>query len=193
MKSDFAPFIKNCLQESAKIKIKTAKKLSQEINQAAKMTIEAYRKGNKILLCGNGGSAADCQHLAAELVGRFKKERKPLPAIALTTNTSVLTALANDYGYDLAFVRQIEALGKQGDILYCLSTSGNSLNIIKAADFARRKKIFSIGLLGSDGGKLKSIVNLPIVIPENSTDRIQEIHITIGHIICGLIEKELFK
>jgi len=193
MKSDFTPFIKDCLQKSAKIKIETARHLSQEINQAAKITIKAYQKGNKVLLCGNGGSAADCQHLAAELVGRFKEKRMALPAIALTTDTSILTAIANDYGYNFLFNRQIEALGQKGDILYALSTSGESINIINAVKTARGKKIFTIGLLGSNGGKLKNIVDLPIVVPAKTSELIQETHITIGHVICRLIEKELFK
>lgn len=193
IKNSFLPLIKRCLNKSAQVKIETAEKLSQEIAKAAELTINAYKKGNKILLCGNGGSAADCQHIAAELIGRFEKERKSLPAIALTTDTSVLTAVTNDYWYDLLFARQIEALGKKGDLLFALSTSGNSVNIIRAVELAKTLKLKTIGLLGGDGGKLKKIVDLPIVVPAQSSARIQEVHITIGHIICELIEQELFK
>ena len=192
MKNNFLPFIKDCLNNSAKIKIATAKKLDQEIAKATKLAINTYKRGNKILLCGNGGSAADSQHIAAELIGRFKKERKALPAIALTTDTSVLTSVTNDYWYDLIFSRQIEALGKKGDLLFALSTSGNSINIIRAVELAKSLKIKTIGLLGGDGGKLKEIVDLAIVAPAESSDRIQEVHITIGHIICDLAEQKLF-
>ena len=192
MKNNFLPFIKDCLNNSAKIKIATAKKLDQEIAKATKLAINTYKRGNKILLCGNGGSAADSQHIAAELIGRFKKERKALPAIALTTDTSVLTSVTNDYWYDLIFSRQIEALGKKGDLLFALSTSGNSINIIRAVELAKSLKIKTIGLLGGNGGKLKEIVDLAIVVPAKSSDRIQEVHITIGHIICDLAEQKLF-
>lgn len=189
----FSPYINNCLNESAQIKIEAAKKLSQKISKAVELTIRTYKNGNKVLLCGNGGSAADCQHIAAELVGRFKKDRKALAAIALTTNTSVITAISNDYGYDLLFARQVEALGKRGDILFALSTSGNSVNIIKAVKLAKKLGLITIGLIGGDGGKLKKIVDLSIVVPAKSSDRIQEVHITIGHIICDLVERELLK
>lgn len=190
---DLVTSIKKSLNESAQVKIMTAEKLGGKIAKAVEATVRAYKKGNKILFCGNGGSAADCQHLAAELVGRFKMERKGLPALALTTDTSILTAVTNDYWYDFLFVRQIEALGKPGDILYGLSTSGNSANIIRGAEFAKSVNIYTIGLLGGDGGKLREIVDLPIVVPAQSSDRIQETHITIGHIICELIERELFE
>src|SRR3990170_1515460 len=131
-KRNFISLIEGYLKESANVKIKIAEDLTSQIAQAVGVTIDTYKKGHKILLCGNGGSAADCQHLAAELVGRFKKERKGLPAIALTTDTSILTAVTNDYWYDFLFARQIEALGKPGDALYALSTSGNSINILRA-------------------------------------------------------------
>jgi D-sedoheptulose 7-phosphate isomerase len=190
--TNFSLFIKNCLNESAQIKIETAEKLSQKIAKAAELIIRTYKNGNKVLLCGNGGSAADCQHIAAEFVGRFKKDRKALPAIALTTDTSILTAVSNDYGYDFLFVRQVEALGKKGDLLFVLSTSGNSINIIRATKLAKKLGLFTIGLLGGTGGKLKNIVDLPIVVPAKSSDRIQEVHITIGHIICDLVDQKLF-
>lgn len=191
--NDLSPYISNCLNESAQIKIEMAKKISQKIAKAVELTIGTYKNGNKVLLCGNGGSAADCQHIAAELVGRFKKDRKALAAIALTTNTSIITAISNDYGYDFLFARQVEAWGKRGDILFALSTSGNSVNIIKAVKLAKKLGLITIGLIGGDGGKLKKIVDLSIVVPAKSSDRIQEGHITIGHIICGLVEQELFK
>lgn len=191
--TSFLPYINNCLNESAQIKIEMAKKLSQKIAKAVRLTIRTYKNGNKVLLCGNGGSAADCQHIAAELVGRFKKDRKALPAIALTTDTSVLTSISNDYGYDFLFVRQIEAWGKRGDILFALSTSGNSANIIRATKFAKKLGLFTIGLLGGNGGKLNKIVDLSIIVPAKSSDRIQEAHIAIGHIICDLTEQKLFK
>lgn len=193
MKNNFLPFIKDCLKESAQVKIETAEKLSQKIAKAVRLTINTYKKGNKVLLCGNGGSAADCQHIAAELVGRFKKERKALPAIALTTDASILTAVTNDYWYDFLFARQIEALGKKGDLLFALSTSGNSVNIIRAVELAKSLGLKTVGMLGGNGGKLKTIVDLPIVVLAKSPARIQEVHITISHIICELIEQELFK
>jgi len=191
MEKDFPSFIEKSLNESAKVKIETARLLSKEIAKAIEMIINAYKRDNKVLLCGNGGSAADCQHIAAELVGRFKKERRALPAIALTTDTSCLTAISNDYGYGVVFRRQVEALGKEGDILLCFSTSGNSGNVIEAAKFARTLNIKTIGLLGKDGGLLKDALDLAITVPAQSSDRIQEAHITIGHIICDLVEQNL--
>lgn len=193
MKNSILCFVKKGLNESAQVKIETVKKLSQKIAKAAELTIKAYKKGNKIFLCGNGGSAADCQHIAAEFVGRFKKERKALSAIALTTNTSVLTAISNDYGYEFLFSRQIEALGIKGDLLFAFSTSGESVNIVRAVEMAKSLKLKTIGLLGGNGGKLEKIVDLPIVVPSKSSARIQEAHMTIGHIICDLVEQELFE
>lgn len=191
--TDFSTFINKNLNESAAVKIITAKKLSKEIVKAVKLAIKTYKNGNKILLCGNGGSAADCQHIAAEFVGRFKKNRKAFPAIALTTNTSILTALGNDFGYGFLFSRQIEALGVKGDLLFAISTSGESVNVVNATKTAKGLKMKTIGLLGGTGGRLKRIVDLPIIVPAKSSDRIQEVHITIGHIICDLVEREFFK
>jgi len=142
----------------------------------------------KIMFCGNGGSASDSQHLAAELVGRFKKERRPLPALALTVNTSVLTAIGNDYGYDQIFSRQISALGKKQDLLIAMSTSGNSPNVCRAVQAAKDKAIFTVGFCGGDGGQLKDLTDLSLVIDINDTARVQEMHILAGHIICELIE-----
>jgi D-sedoheptulose 7-phosphate isomerase len=140
---------------------------------------------------GNGGSAADCQHLAAEFVGRFKLERKGYPAIALTTDTSILTAVGNDYSFDSIFSRQIEALGKEGDLVVGISTSGNSKNIIRGVEKAKELGLYTVGLLGKDGGALKDLVDLPLVVPIDNTARIQECHILIGHIVCEIVEERL--
>lgn len=180
------------LEESANVKRMMAQSLSDKIVNAAEIIIDACRKGKKVLLIGNGGSAADAQHIAAEFVGRFKLERIGLPAIALTTDTSILTALANDYGYDVVFSRQLEALANEGDVLIAITTSGTSPNILKAVEVARSKNVKVIGLTGGGGGKLKDAADLAIIVPTNNTPRIQEAHITVGHIICNLVERELF-
>jgi len=163
------------------------------IESAAKAIIESLKSGKKLLVFGNGGSAADSQHIAAELVGRFKMERKALPAISLTTNTSILTAIANDYGYDAVFSRQIEALGVQGDVALGISTSGNSKNVIEAMKKARSIGMKVIALSGGDGGKMKQEADISIVAAAKDTPRIQESHILIAHIICGLVEDGIFK
>lgn len=155
--------------------------------------ISAYKKGNKILICGNGGSAADSQHFAAELVGRFKLNRKALSAIALSTDTSIITSLGNDYGFERIFAKQVEAHGNKGDVLIGISTSGNSKNIIEAVQEAKVNGMRTICLLGNDGGKLKNVCDIPLIVKNNNTARIQECHITIIHIICELVEQELFK
>lgn len=180
------------LDENINIIKSLSKILSDIIVNASKMIIDCYRNEGKIILIGNGGSAADAQHIAAELVGKFKLERNSLPAIALTTNTSILTAIANDYGYDTIFSRQIESLANSKDILIAITTSGNSPNILKAVEIAKTKNIKIIGMTGKTGGKLKNMVDILINIPSDNTPRIQEGHITIGHIICSLVEKELF-
>lgn len=169
-----------------------AENLSDIIVDAARRIIEAFKADRKLLLIGNGGSAADAQHIATELVGRFKMERKALPAVALTTDTSLLTALANDYGYETVFSRQLEALASDGDVLLAITTSGTSPNILKAVETAHSKGVTVIGLTGESGGKLKNVADLTIMVPSQDTARIQEAHITIGHIICFLVEKELF-
>ncbi len=184
--------IKSQFNQNIKLHQHSIEELSPQIAKAAELIIEAYKNGKKLLLCGNGGSAADAQHIAAELIGRFKKERKGLPAIALTTDTSILTSVANDYWYDLLFARQVEALGDKGDILIGISTSGNSRNIIRAVEAANSKGLKTIGFLGSDGGELKSLVQVPIVVSFQGSDRVQEVHIMIGHIICSLVESNLF-
>lgn len=154
---------------------------------------EALKAGNKVLFCGNGGSAADAQHLAAELIGRFQKERRSLASIALTTDTSILTAVANDYGYDEVFARQVEGLGRSGDVLIGISTSGNSANVVKAALKARDTRMHTIAFTGEGGGKLKDICDITFAVPSKVTARIQEMHIMVGHIICELVEEEYDK
>jgi D-sedoheptulose 7-phosphate isomerase len=150
---------------------------------------DTLARGGKIIFCGNGGSAADCQHLAAEFTGRFVRERRPLAAIALTTDTSALTCIGNDYGFEFVFSRQLSAIGNPGDMLIAISTSGNSQNIITCAKTAREMGIATLGLLGRDGGKLKDICEHVIVVPSDVTARIQEAHIFIGHIFCELIDE----
>jgi len=159
-----------------------------EIEAVAGVCKEAIARGNKILFCGNGGSAADSQHLAAELVGRFKHERAALPAIALTVDTSVLTAVGNDYGFDRVFARQVEALANPGDVVFGLSTSGNSENVIMALAAAKAKGITTIALTGEAGGQCKEIADHCLCVPASTSDHIQELHIAIGHLICGYIE-----
>lgn len=163
-----------------------------EVERAAKRIIDCFRSGNKVLLCGNGGSAADAQHIAAELSGRFEKDRPPLPAEALHVNTSYLTSVANDYSFDNVYARMVEAVGKPGDILVGFSTSGNSANVLKAFETAGKKSMHTIAFTGHDGGKLKGVAEICLNIPHNNTARIQEAHITIGHIICKIIEETVF-
>ena len=163
------------------------------IESAAKAIIKAYQNSKKVLLCGNGGSAADAQHIAAEFSGRFYFDRAPLHAEALHVNTSFLTAVANDYSYNSVFARMIEASGNSGDILMAFSTSGNSENILKAMETAKNKGMFIIGFTGESGGKMKNLCDCLLNVPSSDTPRIQEAHITVAHIICELVEKELFK
>lgn len=180
------------LAASAETKLAVADTLAEEIYQAAQLVIRAFKKGGVVLLIGNGGSAADAQHLAAEFVGRFRRARRPLPALALTANSSVITALANDFGADELFARSVEAFSRHpANLLIALSTSGMSRNIIKAVAAAKKKKMKVIALLGRDGGVLKKMVDLPLVVPSSDTARIQEAHITMGHIISDLVERAL--
>jgi len=162
--------------------------LQQDIASACEVTVETVKRGNKVLLCGNGGSAADAQHIAAEFTGRYKTERDALPAIALTTDTSALTAIGNDYGFDAVFSRQVEAYANKGDLLVGISTSGNSENVIKAFEKAKKKGCFCMALSGRDGGRMKELADLNIIIPSSDTPRIQEMHILIGHIICQAVD-----
>jgi D-sedoheptulose 7-phosphate isomerase len=191
---DKKKFINESLTESSETKLKIIDECSEDIISASELIINAFRSGNKLLLCGNGGSAADCQHIAAELVIRMshKIKRPALPAIALTTDTSYLTAGGNDIGFENVFARGVEGLGSAGDVLLAISTSGNSGNVIKAVEMAKSKGMKTIGFLGGNGGKLKLIVDKPIVIPSSNVQRIQEGHITVAHIICEIIEEELY-
>lgn len=166
--------------------------LTPLISIMAARLAETLRTGGKLLVMGNGGSAGDSQHFAAEIVGRFKRERRGLPALALTTDSSILTAIGNDYGFDAVFSRQIEALAEPGDVVVGLSTSGNSSNVQRALELARQRGCVTIGLLGRDGGSIKEFCDLPLVVPSSNTPRIQEAHITIIHIVCDLVEKALF-
>ena len=162
-----------------------------QISETATKIAQSLSNGGTLFWCGNGGSAADSQHLAAELVGRFKKDRKALRSISLTTDTSVLTCVANDYSYEDIFSRQLEALAMSDDVLVVISTSGNSENVLRALRAAKDLRVKTVALLGKDGGQAKALADLAIVIPSNSTARIQEAHILIGHILCDLIEQEL--
>lgn len=165
---------------------------AQNLIKISQQLIRALKNGNKILLCGNGGSAADAQHIAAELAGRFNYDRDSLPAIALTTNTSSLTAIANDYGYEAVFAKQVQGLAKKGDVVIAISTGGNSPNVVLAIEEAKKKEAITIGFVGKQGGKLKELVDYIIHVPSNNTPRIQETHIFVGHIICSLVEEYLF-
>lgn len=186
--------IKNVLQESCSIKqmVIGDDRLLKVIQDVMDASVNALQSGNKLLLAGNGGSASDAQHIAAELVGRYEKDRKGLPALALTTNSSQLTAISNDYGYDNVFNRQIEALANEGDVFFGLSTSGNSKNIVNALQECKQKKVITVAMTGESGGEMKSLSDFCINVPSSNTARIQEVHITIGHIICSAIEAALF-
>ena len=170
------------------VTLTSSSQLTDAIAEASKQVIDALSNGNKILVCGNGGSASDAQHIASELVGRFVKHRRSLPAIALTTDTSAITAIGNDYGFDRIFSRQLEGLAVKGDILIGISTSGNSENVLKAISLAKEMGCKTIGLLGNDGGNIKNECDLSIVVPSAVTARIQEIHILIGHMICTFVD-----
>lgn len=186
-------YIRSSIQESADAKMRLLKdeKLCSLIENVCVSCIEAYRKGNKILVCGNGGSASDAQHMTGELVGRYQIERAGIPAISLNANTAVMTALGNDYDYDSIFARQVRALGVSGDVLFVISTSGNSANTVLAARQAKEQGITTVALTGEGGGKLKEICDYTIHVPSSDTPRIQEMHILVIHVICGIIEKEL--
>jgi len=179
------------IKDSIKTKESVLKGETANIEKAAIAIINSFKDGGKLLIFGNGGSAADSQHIAAELVGRFKMQRNGLPAIALTTDTSALTAIANDYGYDVVFSRQIEALGAKGDVALGISTSGNSKNVIEAFKKAKALGIKTIALAGSDGGKMKSEADISIIVASKDTPRVQESQGMIGHILCALIEEDL--
>lgn len=184
--------IAKILEESAQIKRAIAKSKVSEIERMVNFIIMAYKAGGKVVLFGNGGSAADAQHIAAELVGRFQSERAALPAVALTTNTSIITAIANDYSFDQVFARQVEALVDEKDIVIGLSTSGNSLNVVKGIQAGKQKGATTIAFTGRSGGKLSDIADVCLMAPSTETPHIQEAHIMLGHIICHLIEKGIY-
>ena len=163
------------------------------VNEAGMRLAQIIKQGNKVLLAGNGGSAADAQHFAGEIVGRFLMERNAIPALSLCVDPSVMTCIGNDYGYEEVFARQVQGLGKEGDAFIGISTSGNSENIIRAITEARKKNMFVVGCLGKDGGKIKDLCDVALVVPSNSTPRIQEIHTFTVHLLCEMIEKEAFK
>jgi D-sedoheptulose 7-phosphate isomerase len=186
--------IKSHIEASIKAKqaILQSPELLQDIEKAASLVLEAYKKGKKTLLAGNGGSAADAQHIAAEFVSRFYIDRPGIPSLALTTDTSVITGIGNDYGYEKIFSRQLQGMGNEGDVFIGITTSGNSPNILEALDECKKRKIITIGLTGASGGKIADKCDLCIKVPSVETPRIQEAHILIGHIICCIVENELF-
>jgi len=190
----YKDFISESLKESSIVKLMIEKECSKDIEAGIATLVDAFEHGHKLLLCGNGGSAADSQHIAAEFMIRLSHdlERPAIPAIALTTDSSNLTAGGNDIGYENVFARNVEGLGNKGDVLIAISTSGNSVNVIKAVDKAHEKGMTVIGLIGGSGGKLKALVDIAIVVPSVSTQRIQEGHITIGHIFCEAVEREMY-
>ena len=191
--ADHAEFIKRMIEESVESKRRLLSEMTDRISSCAITITKALRSGGKVLLCGNGGSAAEAQHLASELIGRlWRLERPPISAIALTTDTSILTSLSNDFGFDEVFVRQIKGLGKPDDVLIAISTSGNSPNLVRAAQAARESQMYSIGLLGSTGGKLLEMVDDHVLVPSEAAPRIQESHHLLTHIFASIIEEELY-
>lgn len=182
--------VNNAIEKHIEIIRKVQELYISDIEKIGEVIKDALRKDKTIYFMGNGGSAADSQHLAAELVGRFKKERMGFPAVALTTDTSILTAIGNDYGYDKIFERQVQALVREGDVVFGITTSGNSENVVKAIELAKKKGAFTVGLLGRDGGILKNKCDISITVPHEESDRIQEAHIMIGHILCEIAEGE---
>lgn len=188
------PVIESQIRSSIQVKTLVLEDaaLVAQIAGVSQLIIDAYKNGNKTLLAGNGGSAADAQHIAGELVARFHYDRPGLPSIAITTDSSIITAIGNDYGYERLFSRQVEALGNAGDVFIGISTSGNSPNIVKALAACKEKGIISIGLTGASGGKMAELCDYCLKVPSNETPRIQEVHILIGHIICLIVEEAMF-
>jgi len=185
--------IQKALRESIGVKENFIKENTTKITFFAEKIALALTSDRKLLLCGNGGSAADAQHIAAEFINRYELERPPLPAIALTTDTSILTSVGNDYSFNEVFSKQVKALGVEGDVLLAISTSGNSMNVIEAVKAAKSLGIFTVGLTGGEGGQLASLVDLSLVVKSRVTGRIQETHILLGHIICELVDYILFQ
>lgn len=184
--------IARMLKEGADLRLQMIETMTADILEAAKAIAEAFKAGRKVLLFGNGGSAADAQHIAAEFMNRFLIERPPLPAVALTTDTSIITSISNDYSFDEVFSKQIKALGKKGDIAFGISTSGSSQNVLKAFRVAKRLGMVTIALVG-DGGKAASLSDISLCIPSKSTPRIQEAHVAVGHLLCELTDAILFR
>jgi len=185
--------IAQIFRESADLKLRFIRQNADLLIQVVRMIVDAFKGGNKVLLFGNGGSAADAQHIAAEFVNRFLIERPPLPALALSTDTSVLTSISNDYGYVDSFAKQIKALGKPGDVAIGISTSGSAANVIKAVKVAKEMGLKTVGLAGNDGGELARGVDIALIVASPVTPRIQEVHITIGHVICEMVDRMLFQ
>jgi D-sedoheptulose 7-phosphate isomerase len=186
------PVVRDAFIDCAQIKKKFAETYEKKIEEVAELIVSAFKAGNKVLLFGNGGSAADCQHIAAEFVNRFKINRPPLPALALTTDTSIITSIGNDFDFSDIFVKQIKALGAKGDIAVAISTSGKSPNITKALEAAAKLGIVTILLTGGDGGAALSMATHAFVVPSKNTPRIQEVHIALGHVLCELVDNKLF-
>ena len=181
----------NAFAESARVKEQFAREHADRIVQVAQLMADAFRNDRKVLLFGNGGSATDAAHIAAEFVGRYRRDRMPLPAIALATDIAAITCIANDYGYEELFARQVRAHGQKGDIAVAISTSGNSPNVLKGAEAARECGMITVAWTGAKGGKLAGLVDYPFMVPSTFTSRIQESHITLGHILCELVEEQL--
>lgn len=181
--------IRKIFNDSIEVKRQALERNSKQLEDAARMIVRSLQKGGKVVLFGNGGSAADSQHIAAEFIGRFQKERKSLAAIALSTDTSIITALGNDYSFDIIFSRQIEGLGQTQDVAIGLSTSGNSKNVIEALKAAKKIGMATISLTGNDGGQIAKLTDISIVVPAKNTARVQESHICMAHIICELVEE----
>ena len=192
--SFFMDYINSTISDSIEVRkgLLADSELLDRIGQVAQICITAFKSGNKVLFCGNGGSAADAQHISAELTGRFTKDRPALYAEALHVNTSALTAIANDYGYERVFARQVEAMGRKGDVLIGLTTSGKSPNVIRAMEVAQQREMITIGMTGATVGQLQDCSTIILSMPSSDTARIQEMHLLIGHIWCGLIEQEMF-
>jgi len=184
--------IKDLFTDSIRTKELFISQYASLIREVSELIVSSFRNGNKLLLMGNGGSSSDASHIAGEFVNRFQKDRPPLPAIALNTDMAVITSIGNDYGFNLIFSRQVETLAKEGDIVIAISTSGNSPNVIAAVETARKMGITTIGLTGGNGGSLATLVDYAFVVPSKATPRIQEVHITLGHVICQVVEDAMF-
>jgi D-sedoheptulose 7-phosphate isomerase len=185
--------IAEALKEGLRVKEEFINKNTSKLIHLAERISKAFKNDRKLLICGNGGSAADAQHLAAEFVNRFQLERPPLPALALTTDTSIITSVANDYSYDEVFSKQIKALGVEGDILLAISTSGRSESVLSAIRTAKKKGLYTVGFIGGDGGEMRRLVDLTLIVKSDRTPRVQETHILAGHIVCELVDYILFQ